>query len=203
MSLPARLIVDQFQPQPSPVTGGTQSFVFRVHVTSTCGGAGARARIVYAHADAVQPVRRDAEQRPVPSGWAIADRSAGQANFPVNGKQQILAMVSGADPGFSQRTCTRAARPARAGPSPGPLLAGRRGILPLVTHRQPDPAPGADPERGFVVAVLPKGADPGEELAEIRELARTAGVEPVATLVQPRAAPGPGAPTSARASSRS
>jgi GTP-binding protein HflX len=60
-----------------------------------------------------------------------------------------------------------------------------------VTHRQPDPAPGADPERGFVVAVLPKGADPEEELAEIRELARTAGVDPVATLVQPRQRPDP------------
>jgi GTP-binding protein HflX len=60
-----------------------------------------------------------------------------------------------------------------------------------VTHRQPDPAPGADPERGFVVAVLPKGADPAEELAEIRELARTAGVDPVAALVQPRVRPDP------------
>jgi GTPase len=60
-----------------------------------------------------------------------------------------------------------------------------------VTHRQPDPAPGAEAERGFVVAVLPKGADPGEELAEIRELARTAGVEAVATLVQPRVRPDP------------
>ncbi|HEY7602643.1 MAG TPA: GTPase HflX [Gaiellaceae bacterium] len=60
-----------------------------------------------------------------------------------------------------------------------------------MTQRQPDPAPGADPERGFVVAVLPKGADPGEELVEIRELARTAGVEPVATLVQPRVRPDP------------
>jgi GTPase len=60
-----------------------------------------------------------------------------------------------------------------------------------VTHRQPDPAPGADPERGFVVAVLPKGADSAEELAEIRELARTAGVEPVGTLVQPRLRPDP------------
>jgi len=60
-----------------------------------------------------------------------------------------------------------------------------------VTHRQPDPAPGADPERGFVVAVLPKGADQGEELAEIRELARTAGVDPVAVLVQPRVRPDP------------
>ena len=60
-----------------------------------------------------------------------------------------------------------------------------------MTHRQPDPAPGAEAERGFVVAVLPKGADPGEELAEIRELARTAGVDAVATLVQPRARPDP------------
>jgi GTP-binding protein HflX len=60
-----------------------------------------------------------------------------------------------------------------------------------VTHRQPDPAPGADPERGFVVAVLARGTDPTEELAEIRELARTAGVEPVGELVQPRARPDP------------
>jgi GTPase len=57
--------------------------------------------------------------------------------------------------------------------------------------RQPDPAPGAEAERGLVVAVLPKGADPGEELAEIRELARTAGVDPVAMLVQPRRRPDP------------
>jgi GTP-binding protein HflX len=57
--------------------------------------------------------------------------------------------------------------------------------------RQPDPAPGAEAERGFVVAVLPKGANPDDELAEIRELARTAGVDPVATLVQPRTRPDP------------
>ncbi len=36
-----------------------------------------------------------------------------------------------------------------------------------------------------------KGADPAEELAEIRELARTAGVEPVSELVQSRARPDP------------
>jgi GTP-binding protein HflX len=60
-----------------------------------------------------------------------------------------------------------------------------------VTHRQPDPAPGADPERGFVLAVLARGADPVEQLAEIRELARTAGVEPVGELVQIRARPEP------------
>ncbi len=62
---------------------------------------------------------------------------------------------------------------------------------PSVTHRQPDPAPGADPERGFVVAVLARGVDPGEELAEIGEFARTAGVEPVGELVQIRARPDP------------
>ena len=60
-----------------------------------------------------------------------------------------------------------------------------------MTHRQPDPAPGADPERGFVVAVLGRGVDPAEELAELRELARTAGVDPVSELVQSRARPDP------------
>jgi GTP-binding protein HflX len=60
-----------------------------------------------------------------------------------------------------------------------------------VTPRQPDPAPGAEPERGFVLALLPQGADPTDELDELRELARTAGVEPVAELVQHRARPDP------------
>jgi GTP-binding protein HflX len=60
-----------------------------------------------------------------------------------------------------------------------------------VTTRQPDPAPGAEPERGFVVAVLAQGVDPDDELAELRDLARTAGVEPVAELVQHRAGPDP------------
>jgi GTP-binding protein HflX len=58
-----------------------------------------------------------------------------------------------------------------------------------VTLRQPDPAPGADPERGFVVAVLAQGVDAQRELAELKELARTAGVEPVGELVQHRHAP--------------
>jgi GTP-binding protein HflX len=57
-----------------------------------------------------------------------------------------------------------------------------------VTH-QPDPAPGAEPERGFVLAVPAKGAD--ADLAELRELSRTAGVEPVAELVQHRDRPDP------------
>jgi len=44
-------------------------------------------------------------------------------------------------------------------------------------------------ERGFVLAVLGQGADPEQELAEVRELARTAGVEPVGAVVQHRARP--------------
>jgi len=60
-----------------------------------------------------------------------------------------------------------------------------------VTSRQPDPAPGAEPERGFVLAAPPKGTDSTAGLAELRELARTAGVEPVAELVQPRSRPDP------------
>ncbi len=59
-----------------------------------------------------------------------------------------------------------------------------------MTPRQPDPAPGAEPERGLVVAVLPKGREV-EELAELRELARTAGVETVDEVVQHRLRPDP------------
>ena len=58
-----------------------------------------------------------------------------------------------------------------------------------MTARQPDPAPGAQPERGFITAVLPQGADPDRELAEVEELAQTAGVEPIGRLVQHRAQP--------------
>ena len=47
-----------------------------------------------------------------------------------------------------------------------------------------------EPERGFVLAVLGQGVDPEDELAEVRELARTAGVEPVGAVVQHRARPG-------------
>jgi GTP-binding protein HflX len=64
-------------------------------------------------------------------------------------------------------------------------------IILRVTLRQPDPAPGAEPERGFVVAVLAQGVDAERELAELKELALTAGVEPVGELVQHRAHPEP------------
>ncbi len=64
-----------------------------------------------------------------------------------------------------------------------------RGIIRPVSHRQPDPAPGAAPERGFVLAVLPQGVEADERLAELRELARAAAVEPVGELTQHRQQP--------------
>jgi GTP-binding protein HflX len=63
------------------------------------------------------------------------------------------------------------------------------GIIRLVTQRQPDPLPGAEPERGFAVAVLAQGADAEGELAELYELARTAGVETIGQVVQHREQP--------------
>ena len=46
-----------------------------------------------------------------------------------------------------------------------------------------------EPERGFVLAVLAQGVDADDELAEVKELARTAGVEPIGAVVQRRARP--------------
>jgi GTP-binding protein HflX len=54
-----------------------------------------------------------------------------------------------------------------------------------VIKRQPDPAL----ERGFIAAVLAQGVDSEGELAELRELARTALVEPVGAVVQHRPRP--------------
>ena len=53
----------------------------------------------------------------------------------------------------------------------------------------PDPAPGAEPERGFLVAVLATGTDEEDELSELRDLLHTAGVAPVGELVQHRPRP--------------
>src|ERR671934_350887 len=58
-------------------------------------------------------------------------------------------------------------------------------IIAAVIQRQPDPAL----ERGFIVAALAQGVDSDDELAELRELAQTALVEPIAELVQHRARP--------------
>jgi GTP-binding protein HflX len=60
---------------------------------------------------------------------------------------------------------------------------------PHVTQHQPDPAPGAEPERGFVVAVLGPGVDYDEELGEFRALLAASGVLPVGEIVQHRSRP--------------
>jgi GTP-binding protein HflX len=60
-----------------------------------------------------------------------------------------------------------------------------------MTAREPELRVGPEPERGLLLAVLPKGADAESELGELRELARTAGVEPVAETIQRRARPDP------------
>jgi GTP-binding protein HflX len=60
-----------------------------------------------------------------------------------------------------------------------------------VAVRQPDPTPGLEPERGLVVAVLGQAVDADDELGEFEELARTAGVEPVARVLQHRPDPDP------------
>ena len=80
---------------------------------------------------------------------------------------------------FTSSSVRAASRSARAG------IGDKRGTIPSVTTRQQP----IEPERGLVLAVLPKSADAEQELGELRELARTAGVEPVAELVQQRASP--------------
>ncbi len=60
-----------------------------------------------------------------------------------------------------------------------------------MTVRQPDPTPGLEPERGLVLAVLAQGVDAEDEIGEFEELARTAGVRPVARVLQHRAQPDP------------
>jgi GTP-binding protein HflX len=60
-----------------------------------------------------------------------------------------------------------------------------------MTAREPELRDGPEPERGLLLAVLPKGADAEDELGELRELARTAGVEPVAETIQRRTRPDP------------
>jgi hypothetical protein len=89
MSLPAKLIVDQFQPQPSTLGRSTQSFVLRVHVTSTCGGP-VQGALVYGTPTPFNQFG-ETQSNSGSDGWATLTFNR-QANYPVNGKQQILAM---------------------------------------------------------------------------------------------------------------
>ena len=64
-----------------------------------------------------------------------------------------------------------------------------RGIISVVTQHQPGTVPGDEPERGFAVAVIPPSVDADEQLDELRQLARAAGVKPVGELTQNRVNP--------------
>ena len=59
----------------------------------------------------------------------------------------------------------------------------------LSITRRSDTPEGLEPEKGLLLAVLPRGADAEDELGELRELTRTALVVPVAELVQQRGRP--------------
>jgi hypothetical protein len=89
MSLPTKLVIDQFQSNPAVLTSGTQSFVLRVHVTSTCGGD-VQGALVYGTATPFNQFTT-AEQPTDATGWATLTLSR-LTNFPVNHNQGILAM---------------------------------------------------------------------------------------------------------------
>jgi hypothetical protein len=91
MSLPTKLIVDRFESNPSILNSGTQSFVLRVHVTSTspCGGD-VQGALVYGTATPFNQFTIT-EQPTDSTGWASLTFNR-LSNFPVNNKQGILAM---------------------------------------------------------------------------------------------------------------
>jgi hypothetical protein len=91
MSLPTKLVIDRFEANPSVLTRGTQSFVLRVHVTSTspCGGD-VQGALVYGTGTPFNQFSIT-EQPTDSSGWASLTFNR-LANFPVNSKQGLLAM---------------------------------------------------------------------------------------------------------------
>jgi hypothetical protein len=91
MSLPTKLIVDRFESNPSVLTSSTQQFVLRVHITSTppCGGD-VQGALVYGTGTPFNQFTIT-EQPTDASGWATLTFNR-LTNFPVNGKQGILAM---------------------------------------------------------------------------------------------------------------
>ena len=91
MSLPTKLVIDKFESNPRVLTSGTQSFQFRVHVTSTspCGGD-VQGALVYGTGTPFNQFT--IEEQPTDStGWASLSFQR-LSNFPVNSKQGILAM---------------------------------------------------------------------------------------------------------------
>ena len=91
MSLPTKLVIDKFEPNPRVLTSGTQTFQLRVHITSTspCGGD-VQGALVYGTGTPFNQFT--IEEQPTDStGWASLNFQR-LSNFPVNSKQGILAM---------------------------------------------------------------------------------------------------------------
>lgn len=90
VSLPARLIIDQQQANPSVVTRSTTQIVLRYHVTDTCGQSVGGA-LVYVTATPFNQLSIPGEQPTGPDGWAQVTLQP-LAGFPVSPKQQLIAL---------------------------------------------------------------------------------------------------------------
>jgi hypothetical protein len=87
---PANLIIDAWSPSPSVITGSTQAWTFRVHITSTCGGP-VQGALVYGTATPFNQWTVPAEQATGPDGWATLTFQR-MTGFPVSPRQQLIAM---------------------------------------------------------------------------------------------------------------
>ena len=111
--------------------------------------------------------RRGGAKRNASSPANSAVQPAGRARGGARGSPPREPLCDGMFTSSSVRAARRSASAVTARSVPRHNLA--------VTARQPDPAPGAEPERAFLVGVYPKGSDGADELDELRELARTVG----------------------------
>jgi hypothetical protein len=103
---PARLLIDSLTSDPQVVSSGVTTLVVRFHVTSTCGGP-VQGALVYATATPFQQFAIPPEAATSADGWAEL-RFQRLAGFPVNRKQQLIAMFF--VPASRARTCSPASR---------------------------------------------------------------------------------------------
>ena len=90
VTLPARLILDQQQSDPTVVRRGTPQVIVRYHVSDTCGHP-VQGALVYATVVPFNQMSIPAEQATGADGWAeVVFRPL--AGFPVSPRQQVLAI---------------------------------------------------------------------------------------------------------------
>jgi hypothetical protein len=90
ISPPARLLVDSFSSDPAVLTAETQTLVFKVRITSTCGGP-VQGAIVYATATPYNQFALPPEGVTGADGWTTLTLQRLQG-FPVSHHQQLIAM---------------------------------------------------------------------------------------------------------------